>query len=176
MPSFYRVSEAMFCERVTAEGLEPRICSSVHWQICGAPFLVNFWPTKARFYVQGTNGSGGLGHYPPEKIMDVIIEAAWKAPRRAFKVKSPRPSRRWVRRTRERLWNSGQRQCCWCLKELNGPHDPDTTLEHKIPLARGGSAKQFCNLALSCQPCNKAHDDGNFLTYGLEQTLAESDR
>lgn len=59
-----------------------------------------------------------------------------------------------VQRVRARLFERNDR-CHWCKKQLR----PDTaTLEHLLPLSRGGSNDET-NLALACGECNQERGD-----------------
>ena len=58
---------------------------------------------------------------------------------------------------RRSLWSRGHRNCYWCDQRLTMASDqPNTlTLDHKVPLARGGLNKPF-NYVAACKPCNNA--------------------
>lgn len=146
-----------FKKEVEASGLQARRCTEVHWQIRGGIYCVNVYPTTNRVYVNQTKEARNAR---PDNLVHVGIRAAITRPNFA---RSPedRPSHGFVKRMKARLWNEGKRKCCWCDKPFHSLLN--TTLEHVVPLARGGSARDYGNLALACPECNAKHADGNFL-------------
>lgn len=141
----------IFSEQVRAKGLMPRKCSDGHWQIRGGKFCVNFYPFKdggPSFYINGMNS----GSRHQITLADAIVAA-----------NSP-PITRLHRRTRERKksYKGAKRRllraspfCYWCKNSLDST---TATLDHMIPLAKGGT-NGMDNFVLACEGCN--HDRGN---------------
>lgn len=115
-----------------------------HWQLRG-PLLVNYYPDSKdkSAYVAGTG----------KKVKNVSIPEAVKmcfsAPPPS-KINSKRRSNNY-RGTRKGLLKKSDK-CHWCEKKLTLE---TSTLEHIIPLARGG-LNQRNNMALACVECNQA--------------------
>lgn len=125
--------------------------SKNHIQIIGR-FLVNYYPSTGRIYVNGTTG---------EPKIYGNIDRAIKAARQPPKIVRPeyrekRKSPEYYRKIRHQLANT---PCKWCGKILSFN---DSTIEHIIPLARGGTNGRD-NLAIACSECNEKHADGVFL-------------
>lgn len=144
-----------FERAVQAAGLKARLCSDYHWQVIGGKFVVNVFPSKARVHVQGQAESRrfwSTGELAPEAIR--LANAMPKlVPHRD---RDHRPGDSYRRRVKATLLR-GDPHCRWRKAELTME---TATLEHIVPIARGGSAKSMDNLALSCEPCNKAHGNG----------------
>lgn len=75
--------------------------------------------------------------------------------------KSERRSSGWHRRARKRIRDRDGGLCCWCHEPMlfDAPqwHPDCASLEHIIPLRRGGSNEDD-NLALAHLRCNRARD------------------
>ena len=50
-----------------------------------------------------------------------------------------------------KIWSKDGRPCYYCNKQVK---KNEWTVDHKIPLSRGGSPIKESNLAKSCSPCN----------------------
>lgn len=139
-----RFDQKQFKEDARAAGLEAVHKGNGHWQLTGGPLLVNFYPYAKRgpkIYVQGTN-EGRRG------TAAEAIAAANKKPElchRADRDKR-RNSYRSARKRMLRKWN----RCHWCQVELTLE---TSTLDHEIPLARGGLDNPN-NWVLACYDCN----------------------
>ena len=82
-----------------------------------------------------------------QTIPDPYAPCTGANPPRLYK----RPSSKDLRRKRLRLIEKHGMQCFWCGTELT----PETiTIDHYIPLSRGGSNK-IKNLRLACRKCNQ---------------------
>lgn len=123
-----------------------------HFQIKGA-LLVNYYPysKKSTAYVAGTQA--GKRRATPKEAVKMAFnppEGMRKAKRRSDNA-----------RARRRLWKKGVRHCYWCKRQLTlKPDLPESaTLEHIIPLARGG-LNNMNNYTLACGKCNRerGHD------------------
>ena len=111
-----------------------------HIQLKG-PLLVNYYPnSKTRTaYVAGT--SKGVKHVTP----DQAIQMCFEAPQGRIKTKRQQS----YRKEKQALLKRSS-LCHWCQCKLN----MDTaTLDHKIPISRGG-LNNFNNYVLACEPCN----------------------
>ena len=119
-----------------------------HYQIRGS-LLVNYYPEsrKRSAYIAGTTGK--RVHVTPAEAVDMAFEAPCNPARKARRRSNYKGLKR-------KLWNSGKRRCRWCLIQLTmEPHKPNSaTLEHIIPLARGG-LDNINNMDLACEKCNQ---------------------
>lgn len=115
-----------------------------HYQIKG-PLLVNYYPNskKRSAYIAGTT----------EKKTNVepaeAVAMAFKPPKGLQKRDKRR--KKGYRAIKERMWRDGIRNCHWCGVDLTLE---TATLEHVIPLARGGLDNDN-NRTLACEPCNR---------------------
>ena len=153
---------ASFESRVRKANLVPMRRSDEHWQITGGLYVVNLYPETKTIYVNGTNRGHKKRSMSDSEFFYAAVSAATSAPMKRHSAQRDfRPNKKWVIRKKNHLWNSGVRDCFWCKKPFVGIRD--ATLEHIIPLARGGSAKATDNLTLACAECNVAHGCGNFI-------------
>jgi len=113
--------------------------------------LVNWWPeSKRRTAHVGATRKGFTG-------VDAVraIKLAMEAPPIAH-VKDERQGS--YRRRKVKMYRR-QKNCHWCQHplSLDGeiPGTRKATLEHRIPLARGG-LDNANNQVLACEPCNSA--------------------
>lgn len=133
-----------FQNTVNTAGLTARECRSDHWQIRGGKLLVNYWPSSRQIHVDQTKRSF-IG------TVEQAIEAALKPPPiRTFRTgRDTRKKNTKYKRRKDRKWTA-ETVCYWCGKSLLREH---ATVDHKIPLARGGM-DIHSNFVFSCQPCN----------------------
>ena len=61
-------------------------------------------------------------------------------------------------------------KCFYCEKEFSGIHDPGFTIEHLIPISKGGQ-DEFSNVFPCCKKCNSSR--GNLPLYEWLLLLAE---
>ena len=139
-----------FANTVHAVGLIPVQHTEYHWQIRGGQFTVNYYPTTSTIYINGTHSERGCrqkGHWKD------AIEAATKIPNRRRTGTVTRPTRN---RQLKRKLLAKSSVCIWCGKALTLN---TATLEHIIPLKRGGS-NGMDNLGVACKRCNqtRGHD------------------
>ncbi len=127
--------------------VEIKHCGNGHWQIKG-PLLVNYWPeSKGRTaYVDGT--TKGKKHIDWEEAIQFCFQAPEHSGRKDRRKGNSRQKR-------AALIRKGKNTCYWCNTPLTLD---DSTLEHIIPLARGG-LDNANNRALACKPCN--HERGS---------------
>ena len=141
-----------FEKEIGAAGLAPKRCSSVHWQVNGGVCRVNYYPTTRTMFVNGTT-KGIFAESVGE-----IVRTALELPKRV-KTEEGSAGRKgctWTKNQRKKLFVK-KPVCHWCGKRFEDPGQ--ATLEHIIPLVRGGS-NELQNLALACGPCNHGRGDG----------------
>lgn len=143
-----------FARRVIESGLVPKDCGNGHYRIEGGKYTVNWWPFSAKrtIYVDGLNSKTDQPHGDIEKAIDL----AWSDPDiKSKEQKVRRKSPATFRKIKQRLLKNHP-YCRWCDVWLD---KNSATLDHVIPLARGGS-NGTNNLVLSCEPCNREKGDG----------------
>lgn len=139
--------------------LQPINCGRGHWQIKGGTFTVNYYPSRGTIYVNGTHSDKRIRLIGGPKD---AIKAATSIPRRKPRhAKANRWSKRQVIKIRRQLLKRDP-HCHWCghrVQEIYGDASNKATLEHVIPLDRGGSNGPD-NLVLACKECNdkRGHD------------------
>ncbi len=140
-----RFDRKRFQAEAKAAGLEATHKGNGHWQLTGGALLVNFYPYAKRgskIYIQGTNegrhGTAEEAIAAANKRPDVCPRAD-RDKRRRF---GYRAKRRWMLRK--------SNNCHWCQVALTLE---TSTLDHEIPLARGG-LDNANNWVLACGPCN----------------------
>lgn len=142
-----------FSDLVKQAGMEPVNRGRGHWQIKGGTFLVNFYPGTDTIYIAGTHSKKGIqnkGSYE-----DAIKAARRKPRRRSGDRKDDRMPLSRARRIRRKLLQKDP-HCHWCrryVEEKARYPEMKATLDHVIPLDRGGS-NGLDNLVLACKPCN----------------------
>lgn len=114
-----------------------------HYQIVGGPLLVNYYPESKRraAYVAGT--MAGRSHITPAQAVAMALE-----PPPMTSEPDSRPKNQ--RAKRARMIRRNGPKCHWCPKTLTLD---DSTIDHVIPLARGGLDNDN-NRVLACAPCN----------------------
>lgn len=137
-------------------GLSLRKCAENHWKVEGGVVVVNVWigPKGVTIYIEGTAGGCHV-----RKWSDVITAATTVPNGRYVRAKAKR--HRSNRPYRERLHRGaiarGETPAChWCGREFESVND--STLDHVIPLAKGGSNGQD-NVVLACPECNANRAD-----------------
>jgi 5-methylcytosine-specific restriction endonuclease McrA len=107
-----------------------------HFQING-PLLVNWYPFSKRrtAYVQCT--TRGVHHATIAQAIAMAFEAP---PIATADRKVQRGNQTRYARWRARMWKKGFRSCHWCSGPMNRihQHPKQATVDHKIPLDRGG--------------------------------------
>ena len=132
------------------KGLKVKDCGNGHLQITGGPLLVNYYPTsKRRTAYVGSTREGRHG-VTPEKAVEFAL-----TPPPVVAV----PTERGGSSRREKIkMLRRQRTCHWCKCPLsldgNVPGTVKATLEHIVPLKRGG-LDNANNKTLACEPCNR---------------------
>ncbi len=119
-------------------------------QLRGPHLLVNYWPDSKRrtAYVDGTRD--GFHNVSVEQAIRMALQPPPIQPNMGGRKNSAN-----IHRQRLRLWKKDPR-CHWCRTML-ALHE--TTLDHVIPLHRGG-LDNHNNTVLACEPCNRSrgHD------------------
>lgn len=127
------------------KGLLWKRFSDYHFQIIGV-FLVNYYPSKNTYYVQGSNKK--LTYSNLEHLSKVALGEAELNGQAGKRGKRGGSSKK----KRQLLWNAGHKRCFVCGGQLESADS--STLEHKVPLAKGGSNRRD-NLTLSHHDCNQ---------------------
>lgn len=133
-----------------AHGLQVVERGKGHFQITGGALLVNYYPASKRkvAYIAGT--TEGVPWCTPEKAVSMALKAPPMAP-------AERKDKRGAQRARKvRLWRDPARRACYVCREAMT--FDEATVEHIIPLARGGLDNDN-NCALSHEHCN--HERGH---------------
>lgn len=140
-----------FSQQVVAIGLTPRDCGEGHWQIRGGKYLVNFYPQKPSFFVCGMNS--GCHCRIVQRALRKAIIATQLPPsymKRSTRWGTSRSGKRKQKSLKHILFKRDPK-CYWCTKLLTLP---EATLDHMIPLSRGGSNSPD-NQVLACYSCNQ---------------------
>lgn len=124
--------------------IEVKKCSKHHIQFVGK-VVVNFYPTKNKAYINRTMKAFSC----TEKEAKAIAEDPELIHKKQF-VKKKRKTNNLNRR--KTLYYRKDMTLCHVCGEFM--HFDETTLEHIIPLAKGGSDR-YDNLALSHERCNQ---------------------
>ncbi|MDP2322523.1 MAG: HNH endonuclease domain-containing protein [Gammaproteobacteria bacterium] len=135
-------------------GLSVEQMSPHHFRIIGGAFPVDYYPLSRRrtAYVDGTNH--GKAHVTPEQAVNMAVKAPPILP---YELRSDRKTRK---KSRIRSLFSRQNLCHWCRLPMqieNSEADDYATIEHVIPLARGG-LDHSKNRVLAHAKCN--HERG----------------
>jgi 5-methylcytosine-specific restriction endonuclease McrA len=140
---FYQWTE--FDQTCRRYGLRARKLSDNRWEVSGGPLVVIYNPSAGSYRVVGTRR-------PRRGSMRRAIKAAQKRPPLS-RTRDSRPES-W-RDTKRRMLEDDNR-CHWCGRRLRLS---TATMDHVIPLARGGSNHPR-NLVLACEACNqtRGHD------------------
>lgn len=141
-----------FSQAAQAQGLTARNCGGGHWRLEGGVHEVNWYPfaKKSTIYVNG--GAYSIQDGTLEKAIACATVTA-ELPRVS---KDKRDKRKCNRPWRNRLLMAPDPRCRWCQKPLD---QATATLDHLVPLARGGRNAPD-NYVLACKPCNTARGDG----------------
>jgi 5-methylcytosine-specific restriction endonuclease McrA len=120
-----------------------------HFHIKGE-VLVNYWPNskKKSAYIAGTTQR--FTNINPDQAFKMALNP------NTLKTNKLRKERRKnnYKKPKQRM-HKKKPFCHWCGAKLALE---DSTIEHVIPLSRGGLDHPN-NQALACEPCNKAHDN-----------------
>jgi hypothetical protein len=125
-------------------GLIFKKLSVYHYQITGR-FTVNFYPSKNSYYVNGAQKKCFYSDF--SEVLNIAkgeFESVVSREKTERKGSSSRAKRK-------AIFMSGVDHCYVCGEKLGGWEK--STLEHKIPLSKGGSNRRD-NLSLSHADCN----------------------
>lgn len=118
-----------------------------HFSIKGSVYNVNFYPTKKTFYINGCNAiDKKICTY---NTVEELIDIADGKKNFSNSLAEENAKRKNYKHCKKRLFEN-IKSCCWCHKELTLE---TATVEHKIPLSKGGSNRND-NLTLACTECN----------------------
>ena len=128
-------------------GLEIVLRQHGHVQVRGGAMTVNWYPSSKRRTAYCNGSVAGVPCDGPEQVIAMALgeqepSMAHVARRASYKSQ------------RLRMWKKTP-SCHWCARTLVFSQ---STVDHIIPLARGG-ANTTDNLVLSCQPCNHGRGD-----------------
>lgn len=123
--------------------VQVRRCTEHHIQINGK-YQVNLYPTTNRIYIRGMNYSA--------RVFD-HVEAVDYATGERFPTGVAAPGRKAMTGKKMALWEKpAYRKCGICKLPIATP--AEATVDHKIPLSRGGS-NRMDNLQLAHAGCNQ---------------------
>lgn len=144
-----------------------RVVNQLRSEVARHPELSLREPESGRFVITG--GVSTIDYYPltanrSAYIAGVTTGAEWVDPQQAVEMalnvppvveEEKRITRKNLRRHKLRLLRDDP-FCFWCREKIN---DRTATVDHKIPLARGGMTVAE-NLVLACASCNleRGHD------------------
>ena len=87
---------------------------------------------------------------------------------------------KWIRPTRRlALYLRDKFTCLYCKRDLHGARPADVTLDHLVPLSRGGTHGNE-NLVTSCKMCNSQRQDRDWRAFarmkpaGAEQRVTRA--
>lgn len=133
------------CEKKCKElGVVFQKRTDYHFQIRDK-YIVNFYPKTKTYYI---NGSVKKGFY---QLIDTLILISKGQANPVNITKKTKRMNKSSRPIRKRLWDNGVRNCYVCGRKFKTFEK--ATLEHKIPLSKGGS-NRMDNLTLSHKMCN----------------------
>jgi hypothetical protein len=133
-----------------AAGIEAVKCTAWHWQLRG-PNIVNYYPGKGTVYVNGMVQALALdGDAAGARAL--VALATRPLPLVPEGERTARPTNTRAQAQRRRLWRRDPR-CHWCGARLETASAG--TLDHRIPLAAGGSQRAD-NVVLACRQRNLA--------------------
>ena len=118
-----------------------------HFSIKGSIYNVNFYPTKKTFYINGCNAidKKTCTYKTVEELIDIA-----DGNKNFLNSLSEEKTKRKNYKNRKKQLFENIKLCFWCGKELILE---TATVEHKIPLSKGGSNRND-NLTLTCVKCN----------------------
>lgn len=124
--------------------------SEYHWQINGV-ILINHYPLSKRRTAYIQNTTEGISNVGVKQVLKWANNPS-KIPRNKLPTKVKRKNN--YRSEKRQLISSGVCDCFWCKKPLMD----DYTLEHIIPLSKGG-LDCWSNWTLAHLKCNEKHGD-----------------
>lgn len=138
-------------DAAAARGASVNALANGHFQIRGK-LLVNYYPfaKKRTAYIAAT--TQGIRHATVAQAVSLAFEVpAMAEPHR----KDERGGKARYARWRKRMWRLGFRDCHWCHVRMNQTpnHLQQMTVDHVIPLARGGLDNSN-NWVPACLKCN----------------------
>jgi hypothetical protein len=136
--------------------------SEYHYSITGNVYRVNFYPTTLTYYINGCNAINHKCYYKSiEQIVNIadgLVEMGNIASHKSQRKHNYSKYKKILFEGKNIYsWHKFEpiRNCYWCKRELT---KENMTLEHKIPLSKGGS-NRIDNLTLACKECNKQRAD-----------------
>ena len=134
------------------DGVKVVQVSDHHWQVHGQ-IMINHYPLskKKTAYIQNT--TAGIENVSVKQALSWAANPAL-IPRAKLPYSKKRKTNSTYKRAKKRLIKKGMVNCFWCKKPLND----DVTLEHIVPLSKGGLDCES-NWALAHEKCNQAQGD-----------------
>lgn len=136
--------------KAESAGLVAVQCTAWHWQIRGGIAIVNYYPGKGTIYINGAECKSRERAHRADDLIQFAIEGP------DYQRRTTRDPDGWDKKAAKQRLFHRSRCCCWCGTRFDSVKA--ATIEHIVPLARGGSNRDD-NLRLSCEPCNKARGD-----------------
>lgn len=132
------------------DGVKVVQVSEYHWQIHGL-ILINHYPLSKNKTAYIQNTTAGIKKVTPKQAL------AWASkpsliPRKKLPATTKRRSS--YKSAKKKLRSKGITDCFWCGKPLLD----DCTIEHIVPLSKGGLDCES-NWALAHEKCNQKHGD-----------------
>lgn len=118
-----------------------------HFSIQGSVYNINFYPTKKTFYINGCNAIDK--QTCTYKTVEELIDIADGNKNFSNSLSEESAKRKNYKHRKKQLFEN-IKSCFWCNKELTLE---TATVEHKIPLSKGGSNRND-NLTIACIKCN----------------------
>ena len=154
------IAFSRFQKIAEANGLKAKQCSAHHFQIIGGALIVNYYPNSKKHTVYVNGAVDGKSHVSLDEAINIASGTSKK------KVSTTKDKRKKSYKALKRKMYDKDNKCCWCHIEMTYQ---EATIEHEIPLDKGGSNRED-NLALAHEQCNSEH--GNNLPRLPEKTNA----
>ena len=135
-------------DHLEPKGFTVRPCAVGHVQVRGTEYVVNAHKKDDGSWTLFVNGMHKGRSIDASRLLAVLEDAA-RGGIAAAPLRKTGRAIRGGRRTRLRMWRK-DRRCYYCKRELALA---ETTLDHRIPLAKGGADRPD-NFVLSCRECN----------------------
>lgn len=132
------------------EGVTVCQVSEYHWQVQGK-ILINHYPLSKQKTAYIQNTTSGIKGVTEKQVLQWANNPN-KIPRNRLPEKVKRKFN--YKRQRNKLLKRGITNCFWCGKPLGD----DVTLEHIVPLSKGGLDCES-NWTLAHHKCNQEHGD-----------------
>lgn len=136
-----------------SKGFVVRQCNEWHIQIKHRSFTFNIYPTKNRVYINGM--TKGFNYFGNDDLLKILEMEGSLESNKSIKI----AKRRTYRHQKVSLFLKSN--ICWICRQNIGNVD-EASIDHAIPLAKGGS-NRMDNLRLAHVACN--HKKGDSLKF-----------